>query len=176
MTMRKIFLTGVLAASMVAGFSFLASCGGSKTETADSVQVVDETAFVEAQPIKSGEYYALRYDIEGENARKGAFDGRLMATLSPELTVIYVYENGNRTKIDHKVILEKPFEKADSGNYRSVDSKGMPVIINTDSTVYVLTFEKGKEKYNISFDSKAKSEASPLDMRQRINDQVQKNK
>ncbi len=174
--MGKNLLNVALAAAILGGMPLMTSCGGSKTEGNDSVQVVDETAFVEAQPIKSGEYYALRYDIEGENARKGAFDGRLMATLSPELTVLYVYENGNRTKIDHKVILEKPFEKGDSGLYRSVDSKGLPVVLATDSTVYVLTFEKGKEKYNISFDSKPKSEASAFDMQQRINEQIQKNK
>ncbi|MDE6577841.1 MAG: hypothetical protein K2K58_06700 [Muribaculaceae bacterium] len=174
--MRK-SIVAIAMTAMLSGMVCLNSCGsGGKTEAADSATVIDEAAFVEAQPIKSGEYYAVRYDIEGENARKGAFDGRMMATLSPELTVLYVYENGNRTKIDHKVILEKPFEKGDSGNYSSVDSKGLPVIINTDSTVYVLTFEKGKEKYNISFDSKPKSEASAFDMQQRINEQVQKNK
>ncbi|MDE6443013.1 MAG: hypothetical protein K2K64_01130 [Muribaculaceae bacterium] len=174
--MGKNLLNVALAAAILGGMPLMTSCGGSKTEGNDSVQVVDEAPFVETQPIKSGEYYALRYDIEGENARKGAFDGRLMATLSPELTVLYVYENGNRTKIDHKVILEKPFEKGDSGLYRSVDSKGLPVVLATDSTVYVLTFEKGKEKYNISFDSKPKSEASAFDMQQRINEQIQKNK
>ena len=174
--MRKFISTGLVTLTLLTGFSFISSCGGSKTESSDSVVTVAETAFVESQPIVNGEYYAVRYDIEGEKARKGQFDGRLMATLSPELTVLYVYENGNRTKIDHKVILQKPFEKGDSGVYRSVDNKGLPVTVNTDSTIYVLTFENGKEKYNISFDSKPKSEASAFDMQQRINEQVQKNK
>lgn len=174
--MRKFISTGILALSLLTGFSFVVSCGGSKTGTTDTTVKAEETAVVEEQPIVNGEYYAVRYDIEGEKARKGQFDGRLMATISPELSVLYVFENGNRTKIDQKVILEKPFEKGDSGIYRSVDKKGLPVTINTDSTVYVLTFEKGNEKYNISFDSKPKAEASAFEMQERINEQVQKNK
>lgn len=175
--MKKAIKSLALAAVAFMAAAAVTSCGGNKSVAAeDSLPAVSEADFAATQPIASGEYYAVRYDIEGENARKGQFDGRLMATLSPEISVLYVYENGNRTKIDHKVILEKPFEKGDSGIYRSVDSKGMPVVMTTDSTVYVLTFERGKEKYNISFDSKPKSEASAFDMQQRINDQVQKNK
>ena len=170
--MKRCFFASVMLATVGA----LASCGGSKSETAaDSVQV-DEAAFEASQPIKSGEYYAVRYDIEGENARKGQFDGRMMASLAPEISALYVYENGNRTKIEHKIILEKPFEKGDSGIYRSVDTKGLPVEIRTDSTVYTLVYEKGKEKVRIGFDSKPKSEAGAFEMQQRINEQVQKNK
>lgn len=156
----------------------MVGCGGSgsKGESQQTETATDEAAFYSTQPMQSGEYYAVRYDITGENERKGQFDGRVMMSLSPELSALYVYENGNRTKISYKVILDKPFEKGDSGIYRASDTKGLPVTMQTDSTVYTLTFEKGKEKVCIGIDSKPKHTASAFDMQQRINEQIQKNK
>lgn len=163
--MRKLSVLGLLSL-----FLCLCACGGKQSEKTEPA-AVDDAEFYATQPIKSGEYFAVRYDIEGENPRKGQFDGRIMASLSPELSALYVYENGNRTKIDYKVILDKPFEKGDSGIYRSVDKKGLPVTISTDS-LYTLTFEKGKEKISIGFESKAKNEANAFEMQQRINEKV----
>lgn len=158
----------------LAAVTLLTACGGSKGETAqDSTPAVDEAAFAESQPMQSGVYDASRYDITGENERKGAFDGRVMAALDPQLSALYIYENGNRTKIDYKVVMEKPFEKGDSA-YATVDIKGNPVTINTDSTVYVLTFTKGKELVKIEFDSKARTTATATEMQERINEQSHK--
>ena len=124
--------------SLFAALLLFVSCGGSKEKAAATP--VDDDAFYATQPLHSGLYDATSYDIEGTNARKGKFDGRVFFSLSPELSAIYVYENGNRTKIDYKVVLEKPFEKGDSGIYRSVDVMGLPVILAPDSTDYVLKF------------------------------------
>ena len=168
------------AKSIFGLFSFMllvSSCGagGDKKETSASVAVDDE-AFYATQPVHSGLYNAVSYDITGTNPRKGKFDGRLFVTLSPETSAFYVYENGNRTKIDYKVVLEKPFEKGDSGIYRTVDINGLPVTITPDSVDYVLSFEKNKSQVKIGFESAPKSTGSAFEILQRMNEAVQKNK
>ncbi len=160
--------------SLFAALLLFVSCGGSKEKAAATP--VDDDAFYANQPLHSGLYDATSYDIEGTNARKGKFDGRVFFSLSPELSAIYVYENGNRTKIDYKVVLEKPFEKGDSGIYRSVDVKGLPVIIAPDSTDYVLKFEKPSVKVAIGFKKTPRNTWSALETTERMNEQIQKNK
>lgn len=160
--------------SLFAALLLFVSCGGSKEQAAATP--VDDDAFYATQPLHSGLYDATSYDIEGTNARKGKFDGRVFFSLSPELSAIYVYENGNRTKIDYKVVLEKPFEKGDSGIYRSVDVKGLPVIITPDSADYVLNFEKPGVKVSIEFQKTPRNTWSALETTERMNEQIQKNK
>ncbi|MFG6427395.1 hypothetical protein [Lepagella muris] len=162
--------------SFFAALLLFVSCGGTtKDSNADSA-VVNEEAFSASQPVESGIYDATRYDIQGPNARKGKFDGRVIFTISPEQSAFYVYENGNRTKIDYKVILGKPFEQGDSGIYRSVDVKGLPVTIVPDSADYVLNFEKGETKVAIGFDKKPRNTYSAVEAIERMNEQIQKKK
>lgn len=160
--------------SFFAALLLFVSCGGSKEKAAATP--VDDDAFYATQPLKSGLYDATSYDIQGTNARKGKFDGRVFFTLSPEQSAIYVYENGNRTKIDYKIVLEKPFEKGDSGVYKAVDMKGLPVTLVPDSADYILNFEKPGVKVAIGVDKKPRNTWTALETLERMNEQIQKSK
>lgn len=156
--------------------AMLASCGGGAKEKAAEKQVDDE-AFYATQPIVSGQYRVDYYDITGPNARKGKFDGRLLVSLSPsEQSGMYVYENGNRAKIDYKIVLKAPFEKGDSGVYKTLDVNDLPVTIAPDSLGYVLSFEKKDSKIQINFEKEPMSTGSALEMMERITSTIQKNK
>lgn len=164
--------------SFVAGMLLFASCGGNAKQNSDSAAVapVDEAAFAATQPMESGLYDASYYDIQGTNARKGHFDGRVFVSLSPEQSAFYVFENGNRAKIDYKVVLKKPFEKGDSGVYSTVDVKDLPVTLVPDSIGYVLNFEKPNVKVAISIDKNPRSTWSPLETLEKMNEQIKKKK
>lgn len=146
--------------------------GGAKTEN----EAVNAEEFAATQPIESGQYRAVSYDVVGPNERKGPFDGRVMVSLAPEQSALYVYENGNRAKIEAKIILQKPFEKGDSGIYRSVDVNNLPVTITPDSTEFILSYEKGKNLYNIGVEKTPMSTASAVEMIEKIADTLKKNK
>ncbi|MCH5229392.1 MAG: hypothetical protein J1F12_05290 [Muribaculaceae bacterium] len=169
MTKKFLFLA-------VSSFIFmLASCGaGGKTETKDETKAIDDDAFYATQPVHSGLYNADYYDITGTSERKGKFDGRIYFSLSPETSAFYVFENGNRTKIDYQVNLQKPFEKNDSGVYVSIDAKNQPVCINTDSTTYFLDFQRGQENIKIGFDPKPRHEGTALEILEKMAAQKKK--
>lgn len=154
-------------------FVSLASCGGGTT-TSDKNVSVDDEAFYATQPLHSGLYDADYYDITGNKTQKGRFDGRIYFSLSPETSAFYVFENGNRTKIDYTVTLQKPFEKGDSGIYYSMDTKNRPVTINTDSTAYVLSFQRTGEDLKITFSPKPRHTGSAIDILEKM--AAQKNK
>lgn len=156
--------------------AILASCGGGAKEKV-AEKPVDDAAFYETQPVVSGQYRADSYDITGPNARKGKFDGRLLVSLSPsEQSGMYVYENGNRAKIDYKIVLKAPFEKGDSGIYKTVDINDLPVTISSDSLGYILAFEKKDSKIKIGFEKEPMSTGTALEMMERITTALQKNK
>lgn len=159
----------------------LASCGGNAAQKENDTTAEVETtaeendAFYATQPVHSGTYIANSYDISGKNARKGHYDGRIIFTLSPETTsAFYVYENGNRTKISYKVILQHPFEKGDSGIYSTVDVNNLPVTINTDSTEYYLSFQKNDARVKIGFDSEPKNSTNAFEALEDMNKELQK--
>lgn len=168
--------------SVLAATLMLASCGGNaakeatdSTATTAETTAVENDAFYATQPVHSGTYIANSYDISGEKARKGRYDGRIIFTLSPESTsALYVYENGNRAKISYKVILQHPFEKGDSGIYRTVDVNNLPVTINTDSTEYYLSFQKNNAHVKIGFDSKPKNSTNAFEALEDMNKELQK--
>lgn len=155
-----------------AGFCclMLSACGGNKTENtgAETLQV-DETTFYASQPVESGLYDAETYDITGTNAKKGHFDGRVYFSLSPELNAIQVFENGNRTKIDCKVVFEKPFERNDTGVFVATDIKGNLITVNTDSTLYLLKFKHSGDDYAIGFNPKPRHTGSAIEILEKIN-------
>lgn len=153
---------------------FAACSGGAKEQKGETA--VDDEAFYATQPVKSGQYRAVRYDIAGEKARKGAFDGRVLISLSPEQSGMYVFENGNRAKIDYKIVLKEPFAKGDSGVFRAIDVNDLPVTISPDSTLYILSFEKNKHQVSISFEQEPMKTGSALEIMERISAQIQKNK
>lgn len=161
----------------MAAFIFaLASCGGNKSASGNAEKAVDDDAFYATQPVKSGQYRAVSYDIVGQDSRKGRYDGRVLISLSPEQSGMYVFENGNRAKIDYKLVLKQPFEKGDSGIYRTVDVNGLPIVITTDSTVYTLSFEKGKNKVSIDFESEPMKTGTALEIMEKISAELQKKK
>lgn len=153
----------------------LAGCGNNKSNDGGD-KAVDDEAFYATQPVKSGLYDADYYDITGTNARKGHFDGRIYFTLSPEQSAFYVFENGNRTKIDYLVNLQKPFEKNDSGVYVTMDKKDEPVTVKADSANLVLGFKRGAEDIKITFNPKARFTGSALDVLEKMAAQKNKNK
>lgn len=142
------------------------SCSSNGKESGSKVE---EETFAENQPLQSGTYDATYFDITGPNARKGHFDGRLMVSLSPEVSALYVYENGNHAKIEYLVMLDHPFEKGDSGIYKSLDKEGKQVIIREDS-INTLTFDRKDSQVCIQFDKTPKSVQPAFDVLQRIND------
>lgn len=171
----RFFVYYLCGFSIVLSFCMLIlnSCGSNSTSQKEVIKVDDE-AFYATQPVHSGLYDADYYDITGTNARKGRFDGRIYFSLSPETSAFYVFENGNRTKIDYTVSLQRPFEKGDSGIYRSVDTKDRPVTICTDSTMYVLDFQRGQENLQITFNPKPRHEGNALEILEKM--AAQKNK
>lgn len=165
--MKTFAYSGVILATLC-----LASCGGGGEKK--EARAVDDDAFYATQPVRSGIYRAVDFNIAGgKEERKGHFDGRVMMALSPEQSGMYIYENGNRVKLDYSIMLSAPFAKTDSV-YSTTDAKGRPVTISTDSTVYVLAFEKGKETIRIGFESKPMSTTSASDMWTKISDRLSK--
>lgn len=153
----------------MASMAILSSCSGSNKESgADSAANVAE--FSENQPLQSGQYNVTHYDITGDNARKGNFDGRMLIALSPEQSALYVYENGNRAKIDYMVVLSKPFEKSDSA-YTTTDTKGKTVSMVPDSVGYKLTFEKNKSTVMLEVDKTPNFTDTALSILEKIQQQ-----
>lgn len=150
----------------------LSSCSGSTSKSAEAAET-DDDAFYATQPVHSGLYDASYYDIVGPNARRGKFDGRIYFSLSPKTSGINVFENGNRTKIDYIVGLEKPFVKNDNV-YATVDMKGKPVTVNTDSANYVLTFIHFNDTVSIGFSPKARHIGSAIDILEKMNERKAK--
>lgn len=151
----------------LASMTVITACSGSANKAAEESAKTE--AEMSEQPLESGQYEVTSYDITGANERKGNFDGRLLIALSPEQSAFYVYENGNRTKIDYKVVLAKPFEKTDSA-YVTTDTKGNQILMIPDSTGYVLRFEKGKSTIAVNVDKTPKSTGTAMDIMERIAD------
>ena len=158
-------------------YSFLAllalimfACGGNKqSDNNQEAKAVYDAAFYESQPLHSGLYDAETYEMTGTTDKKGHFDGRIYFSLSPDLSAFYVFENGNRTKIDYLVTLNRPFEKTDSGTYYSSDAKeNLPVIITPDTTLYYLQFQRGAENIKIGFSPKPRHEGTAVEIMEKM--------
>lgn len=165
---RFIFLN--VATALV--FSFLSlsliSCGGSGSSKSEAEEKEPtEEEFYATQPVVSGLYDADYYDIKGNNPRKGKFDGRIYIALNPKFSAFNVFENGNRTKIDYFVNLKEPFEKTDSV-YSTLDTKNLPVTINTDSTTYFLNFIHQNDTVCIGFNPKPRHEGTATEIAEKI--------
>lgn len=130
---------------------FMGACGSNAEKEGEHVMTPEE--FEENRPFESGTYQVNYYDITGENERKGHFDGRMLASLDPEVGVLYFFENGNRAKIKYRIILDKPFEKGEDGIYVARDKDGNLVIVSSDSTSHI-NFKKNDSKIRLDFDIK----------------------
>ena len=169
--MKKTYL---MIISTIFGLLFFA-CGGASKNSGDTEKAaVDDDSFYTTQPVHSGLYDAENYAITGKSEKKGKFDGRIYFSLSPEMSALYVFENGNRTKIDYLVALKQPFEKNDSGVYVSVDTKDIPVTVTPDTTLYYLNFQKNGDNVKIGFSPKPRHTGNALEILERINQQKTK--
>lgn len=149
----------------------MASCGGNTKTSADEENAtVAEESFYDAQPLSSGIYDATHFDIKGAKERKGSFDGRVIVSISPEQSALFVYENGNRTKIKHIVMLDGAFEKADSVYTSS--SKGNPVTLSADSANYIVNYVAGADTVAIIFNQKARTAYEPLEALKKIQEEA----
>ncbi|MDE6342300.1 MAG: hypothetical protein K2K93_08285 [Muribaculaceae bacterium] len=156
----------------LSGMAFaLSACGGSKEKAGDSVPAEEE--FAQSQPVESGMYEATYFDVKGKDARKGSFDGRVIFSMSPESPAFLVFENGNRTKIKHIVMLSDGFEKNDS-IYTATAKNGTPVTLAPDSTIYNLSYINNSDTVTITFDQKAKSVYTPLEALSKIKEEAGK--
>lgn len=148
-------------------------CGNNSSKEESTSNEKEDSSFYQTQPVESGLYDASYYSISGKDEQKGHFDGRIYFSLSPELSAIYVFENGNRTPVDYIISLKAPFEKNDSV-YASTDTKGNSVTIRTDS-IYYLNFKKGDSNISVGFDSKPRHTGTALEILEKINMTKQKN-
>lgn len=160
---------------LVLGIMTFNSCGSKTSGSDKETASVSQEEFNASQPVQSGLYDADYYDIVGKNPRRGKFDGRIYFALqpSPDLSAINVFENGNRTKIDYTIVLQKPFEKNDSGVYVTVDKKDNPVCVVADS-VYSLKFIHFNDTVQINFNPKARHTGTAVEILEKINERTRK--
>lgn len=164
--MKKSVLLGLA----LFGAIVMASCGGSKkTEEAPA----DNADFAASQPVASGEYRALSFEYEEPDAKRMPFDGRIIFSLDPANSGIYVYENGNRTHFKAVAVLSQPFAKADSV-YTATDSKEKTVIVKQGAENDTLIIVKDDKPVKVAFERKALSEMSAIDAMTRISNMLSK--
>lgn len=163
---------------MAAFFGFaLFSCGLGHNKDADPSDLLeDDEAFYSTQPMVSGFYNVETYDITGKNDRKGKFDGRMYLSLNPKMSALNVFENGNRTKIDYTIPFTKPFEKGDSGIYKTKDILGNPIVLVKDTTLYFLTFTKHDEEITVGINPEPRYTDKAYNIIMKMHDRVKKNK
>lgn len=150
----------------------LASCSGnnsSATEDSSASTVDKDAAFYEAQPLESGEYRAVSFQDAAPGSLRTRFDGRMIISVTPESTNLYLYENGNRTKFTAVVALAKPFEKSDS-IYASTDVKNLAVELIPGAEVDTLCFTKAGTPVKVAFERTPMSTYTPMEALQRITD------
>lgn len=162
----------ILALSTGIAFT-LVSCGNSASKQQAAEAEAQAEAFYAAQPVESGIYDATYFDIKGKDSRKGQFDGRVIYSLSPEQSAIFVYENGNRTKIKHVLMLKSPFEKGDS-TFSATDAKGLPVVVSNDTTNNYINYISNSDTVRITFNKIPRNTYTPLEALEKINEAVQK--
>ena len=156
------------------GLAFImASCGGNSAKEKEAEAQAANEAFLAEQPVESGVYDATYFDIKGKESRKGQFDGRVIYALSPDQNAIFVYENGNRTKIKHILMLDKPFQKQDSV-YVAVDKTGIPVTVGNDSTNMVIDYIANGDTVTITFNPKPRNSYTALEALEKIKEQASK--
>lgn len=166
--MKTLRYLGILSLALM-----MAACGGNKEQKTDDAQQTDAAEFQASQPVVSGLYNADYYTITGPEARKGSFDGRIIFSISEEKSALFVFENGNRTKISHLVMLSTPFRK-DGDLFVSADKNGQAVTVDADSAFYALRYVAGADTVCINFDPKPRSEYAPFEALEKINEQAQK--
>lgn len=161
-----------LALSAIA-ISMAACSGNNKEKAADAEAAANET-FAAQQPLKSGLYDATYFNIKSaDEKKKGSFDGRVVFSLSPEQPAFLVYENGNRTKIKHLVLLKGGFEKTDSV-YSAMSKDDLPVMLAPDSAGFNITYLQKADTVTISFGATPKTEFTPIEALSKVREEMAK--
>ncbi len=156
------------------GLAFImASCGGNANKEKEAEAEAANEAFYADQPVESGIYDATYFDIKGKDTRKGQFDGRVIYALSPDQSAVFVYENGNRTKIKNLLMLDKGFQKEDSV-YVASDKSGMPVTVGNDSTNMYINYISNSDTITITFTPKARNTYTPIEALAKIKEEASK--
>ncbi|MDE6290111.1 MAG: hypothetical protein K2M16_01130 [Muribaculaceae bacterium] len=156
------------------GLAFImASCGGNANKEKEAEAEAANETFAAEQPVESGVYDATYFDIKGKDTRKGQFDGRVIYALSPEQSAVFVYENGNRTKIKHILMLEKGFEKQDSV-YVAMDKTGIPVTVGNDSANMKIDYITNGDTVTITFNPTPRNTFTALEALEKIKEQAAK--
>lgn len=156
------------------GLAFaMASCGGNANKEKEAEAEAAAEEFAAAQPVESGIYDAVYFNIKGEDPRKGNFDGRVIYALSPENNAVLVYENGNRTKIKNLLVLEGGFEKGDS-TYTATDKQGNPVVVANDSANMVITYIAKNDTVAITFTPQARNTYTAIEALAKIQEEAAK--
>lgn len=158
--MKKSLIFGAAALVM----AVVASCGGEKK---GEKEVADNAAFEAEQPMVSGEYRAVSFQYDEPDGKKVPFDGRLLVSLDPKNSAVYVYENGNHTHFKALEVLSKPFAKTDS-TYTAANGKDKPVIVKRGAEVDTLIIVKGDKTVKVAFERAPMSEMSAIDAMTRI--------
>lgn len=139
--MKKFLLALPLALIMVA-------CGGNKSDS----YAADKSAAMEEQPVQNGEYRAVSFQYMDSMENRMKFDGRIIYAIDEQNSVVFVYENGNRTNFKATLSLKAPFEKKDS-LYSATTIKDTPVSIkNGAEETDTLIFEKYGKTVKVAFE------------------------
>ena len=156
------------------GLAFImASCGSNASKEKEAEAEAANEAFAAEQPVESGVYDATYFNIKGKDTRKGQFDGRVIYSLSPEQSAVFVYENGNRTKIKQILMLDKGFQKEDSV-YVATDKSGEPVTVGNDRTNMYVNYIATGDTVTITFNPKARNTYTPLEALAKIKEEAGK--
>lgn len=150
----------------------MASCGGNKQAAEDTTASVEEASAVNL-PVESGIYDATYFNIKGKDARKGQFDGRVIYSISPDKTAILVYENGNRTKIKHVIMLAESFAQTDSV-YSSTDAKGNAVVLSSDSAAYCINYVANGDTVTITHNQTPRNTYTAFEALEKIQEEATK--
>lgn len=149
----------------LAGAVVFASCGGGEKKAESQEANAEE--FAATQPVASGEYRAVSFQYDEPESSRMPFDGRIIFSLAPENSGIYVYENGNRTHFKAVVSLPTAFTKADSV-YNATDSKEQNVSLIVGSQADTLVIVKDSKPVKVAFEKDPVSEMSAVDAMARI--------
>lgn len=166
--MKKIKFLGLCGLAFI-----MASCSGNANKEKEAEAEAANEAFYAEQPVESGMYDATYFDIKGKDSRKGQFDGRVIYALSPDQSAVFVYENGNRTKIKNILMLDKGFQKEDSV-FVAVDKAGIPVTVGNDSTNMYINYIANSDTVTITFNPKARTTYTPIEALAKIKDEASK--
>lgn len=166
--MKKLKFLGLCGLAFI-----MASCSGNANKEKEAEAEAANEAFYAEQPVESGMYDATYFDIKGKDSRKGQFDGRVIYALSPDQSAVFVYENGNRTKIKNILMLDKGFQKEDSV-FVAVDKAGIPVTVGNDSTNMYINYIANSDTVTITFNPKARTTYTPIEALAKIRDEASK--